>query len=124
MRTILVVDDEPEVRAMLRRALPLLLPCRVLEAEDGLAALAVIRDTPPDLVLLDIAMPRLDGWGVLRALQAEPATRTLPVVVISGHSFVSKTPDLDVGPVRLLPKPFRLTALRAVVNEVLGTPAG
>jgi CheY-like chemotaxis protein len=84
MPTVLIVDDEAEIRALWRAALARL-PCRILEAADGCAALAVIRATPPDLILLDIVMPQLDGWGVLRALQGDPHTRAIPVVIISGH---------------------------------------
>ena len=100
------------------------LPCRLLEAADGLAAIAVIRATPLDLILLDIVMPELDGWAVLRALQADPDTRTIPVVIISGHVLGAEEQVREWGAVRLLTKPFPLPLLQTVVSELLGIVPG
>src|SRR5438874_1046629 len=82
--TILVVDDEPAIRTMVRRMLARL-PCVVVEAGDGDEALAYVRREPPDLILLDIVMPRLDGWSVLRTLREDGFTPHIPVVLISGN---------------------------------------
>src|SRR5215218_10274119 len=83
--TILVVDDDPAIRAMVRHMLARL-PCTVVEASDGDEALAHVRREPPDLILLDIVMPRLDGRAVLHVLQADPLTRGIPVALISGNA--------------------------------------
>jgi CheY-like chemotaxis protein len=119
MPTLLVVDDEAEIRTLIRLALARL-PCRILEAADGLAALALIHTTPPDLILLDVIMPELDGWGVLRALQADPHTRAIPVVLVSGHILGDEQQIREWGAVGLLSKPFSLQALQALVRELLG----
>lgn len=123
MPTVLIVDDDAALRTLWRAALARL-PCTLLEAGDGLAALELIRATPPDLILLDIVMPELDGWGVLRALQADPTLATIPVVIISGHAIGDEAQVRAWGAVRLLTKPFPLPRLPAVVGEVLGLDAG
>jgi CheY-like chemotaxis protein len=122
MPTVLIVDDEAALRALWRAALARL-NCTLLEAGDGLAALELIRATPPDLILLDIVMPVLDGWGVLRVLQADPALSTIPVVIVSGHVLGDESQIHAWGAVRLLPKPFPLTALPALVCELLELPS-
>src|SRR3954469_2909221 len=117
--TVLIVDDDEALRELWGLALAAL-PCRLLEAADGLAALAVIRGTPLDLILLDIVMPELDGWAVLRALQAHPDTCTIPVVIISGHVLGAEEQVREWGAVRLLTKPFPLPLLQTIVSELLG----
>ncbi len=80
--TVLVVDDDAMVveiyRLTLERA-----GFKVLVAGDGTAALEVVSSTPPDLIFLDIKMPRMDGIEVLRRLAAEERTRAIPVVMLS-----------------------------------------
>jgi CheY-like chemotaxis protein len=117
--TVLIVDDDAEIRALWSLALGRL-PCQLLEAADGREALTIIEATPPDLILLDIIMPELDGWGVLRALQADPATRVIPVVIISGHVLGDDAEVRAWGAVRLLRKPFPLPTLPEVVGQLLG----
>jgi DNA-binding response OmpR family regulator len=84
-RRVLVVEDD----RVLRRACQASLVQRgftVLVAADGEEGLRLAREERPDLVLLDLLMPKLDGVGVLRALRADPATAALPVVVLSNSS--------------------------------------
>jgi len=118
MPTVLIVDDDEPCREIWRLVLTPL-SCTLLEAGDGLAALALIQATPPDLILLDIIMPKLDGWGVLAALQAEPRTRQIPVVILSAHVRRDDEQFQASGARRLLTKPFPLTELRDVVCELL-----
>src|SRR4051794_1321613 len=121
MPTILIADDEPAIRTMVRRMLARL-PCVVVEASDGVEALAHVRREPPDLILLDIVMPRLDGWAVLRTLQAEGFTPDIPVVLISGNVVLDAEAARDLGAAAVLPKPFQMTALRALVQALLKVP--
>ncbi|MEB0136673.1 ATP-binding protein [Actimicrobium sp. CCC2.4] len=90
-RRILIVDDQPGQRTMLAQ---MLLPMgfAITEAGSGAACLASIRAAPPDLVLLDIAMPEMDGWAVSRAIRALPGTATLPLLIVSANAF-----DLAAG---------------------------
>jgi CheY-like chemotaxis protein len=120
--TVLVVDDEPAIRTMVRRMLARL-PYTVVEARDGDEALTYVRREPPDLILLDIVMPRLDGWAVLRTLQEEGFTPDVPVVLISGNVVLDDAAARELGAAAVLPKPFQLTAVRALVQELLAVPA-
>jgi CheY-like chemotaxis protein len=87
---LLVVDDDPSMRDLLRRYLA---PdgWRVRDADGGEAALARMRDAVPDVVLLDLVMPTMDGFELLAALRREPAWRDVPVVVVTAKSL----PDAD-----------------------------
>jgi CheY-like chemotaxis protein len=119
--TILVVDDEPTIRTMVRRMLARL-PCVVVEASDGVEALAVVQRERPQLILLDIEMPGLDGWAVLRALHEEGLTQDIAVVLISGNVVLDEETARGLGAAAVLPKPFRMTAVRALVQDLLQLP--
>ena len=83
---VLVVDDEPGVLAMHARIVESQSPnCRVLRAQNGREALEIIREEHPDLVLLDLMMPELDGFGVLEAMREEEMSRNIPVIVLTGQ---------------------------------------
>jgi CheY-like chemotaxis protein len=82
--TVLVGDDEPAMVRLLARMLRADRPnLRILQAHDGLAVLNIARRERPDLLLLDLKMPDLDGLGVLRVLRGESSLREIPVVVIT-----------------------------------------
>ena len=121
MPTVLVVDDDPAIRTMVRHMLGRL-PCVVVEACDGEEALALVWCEPPQLILLDIVMPRLDGWAVLRTLQEEGSTRHIPVVLISGNVVLDEEAARELGAAAVLPKPFQLTAVRVLVRDLLKLP--
>jgi len=83
---VLVVDDDPNVAAMLREVLPEE-QFMVTSAPDGEACLQAVEEERPDIVLLDILMPRMDGFAVIECLRANPRTRGLPVIVLSAVEF-------------------------------------
>ena len=85
MKTIAVVEDNADNRLLLGALLGELY--RIVEYEDGIDALAGMRRQPPDLVLLDISLPGMDGSEVLRRLRAEPALRHLPVIALTAHAM-------------------------------------
>ena len=85
-KTVLVVDDDPSMLELHARILRSHMPnCRVLKAHNGVAALAVMAETRPDLVLLDLMMPEMDGFGVLRAMQENERVRGVPVIVLTAQ---------------------------------------
>jgi DNA-binding response OmpR family regulator len=114
---VLIVDDEPNVRLMLRTALESA-GYRVLEAADGLAALAQLRAGSCDLVLLDLRMPKLDGMETLARLrQHGDAT---PVVMLTAHgSIPDAVAAMKLGAIDFLTKPITPAALRSVVSDVI-----
>ena len=103
---VLVVDDEEGIRVLCRVNLELG-GYDVVEAEDGIRALEQARATRPDLIFLDLAMPRMDGWEVLEGLKEDPATASIPVILLT-----AKTSEEDQmkgwaeGILEYLPKPF------------------
>jgi len=116
---ILVVDDDPFNRRLLVHALNRE-GHETIEAADGDEALRLMQDEDPDVVLLDIAMPVLDGFGVLAAMKDLPALAGIPVVVISGiEEQDAIVRCIEMGADDFLPKPADITILRARVNAGL-----
>jgi PAS domain S-box-containing protein len=101
-RTVLVVDDEADSRELLSHLLEEL-GCEVVLARDGVEGLEVARATRPDLITLDLMMPRMNGWEMLRALREDPAVRDVPVVVVS--IVAGEGGGQVLGAVDLLTKP-------------------
>ncbi len=117
MATVLVVDDEPEIRASLRGVLGDE-GHRVLEADNGREALALIRAERPDLLLLDVWMPELDGIELLQILQNEHGRPQ--VIMISGHGNIeTAVKATKLGAFDFIEKPFSIDALLTLVNRAL-----
>lgn len=115
---VLVVDDNPDMRRYLTRIISGY--CRVEIAADGEAALAAARATRPDLVLSDVMMPKLDGFGLLRALRADPQTREIPIVILSARAGEeSLLQGIETGADDYLIKPFSARELLARVRAHL-----
>lgn len=117
--SILLVDDEPNVRNMLRQMLELS-GFEVAEAEDGLEALEVLEDMVPDIMILDVMMPNLDGVSLCKQLRADAEFATLPILMLSGktqHKAVEE--GLAAGANRYLRKPITVDELLKNVRELL-----
>jgi signal transduction histidine kinase/CheY-like chemotaxis protein len=115
---ILVVDDNADMRNYIRRLLAS--RWQVETASDGQDALEAIRSRKPDLVLTDVMMPGLDGFGLLRQLRAAPDLRGLPVIVLSARAGEeARVEGLDAGADDYLTKPFSARELIARVNANL-----
>lgn len=120
---ILVVDDDALNRRMLTATLERD-GHRTTAATDGPQALTALREDPPDVILLDIVMPGIDGIGVLERIKSEEAMRHLPVIMISGlDDTESVVRCLEIGADDFLPKPFDVAILRARVNAGLDRKA-
>jgi adenylate cyclase len=113
---VMVVDDSRTLRKILVQELHALGITSITQAVDGLDALAQLKDTQTDLMLLDMEMPQLDGFGVLEALKAENRLEWMSVIVISGADELEKTIRcIEIGADDYLPKPFNTVLFRARV---------
>jgi CheY-like chemotaxis protein len=117
--SILIVDDEGSIRTICRVNLETD-GMTVAEAADGREALERIRRQQPELVLLDVMMPDVDGWEVAAELAADPATRDIPVVFLSARaSREDKVRAQELGAVGYIVKPFDPVGLGATVRDTL-----
>ena len=121
-RCILVVDDDPGIRLLLvtylrRRGFEL------LEARNGRQALVEMRAGRADLVVMDLAMPEVSGWDVLRERMTDPSMRRIPMVVITANNIREVTAKMAGKRVdAVIGKPFDLETLLTAVTACLGDP--
>ena len=119
MTTILIVDDEPPILDLVRFTLEDA-DVRVVEASDGVEALAVARRVRPDLILLDVHMPRLDGFEACRQIRREPSLARTPIVMLTAASQeADRARGRDAGADEYLTKPFSPLALLALVEALV-----
>ena len=124
---ILCIEDDPEMIDMIR----LILKRReytVEGADGGKAGLQAVRESHPDLVLLDLMMPDMDGWDVYQQIKADPATREIPVIIVTARAQnIDRVMGLQIAKVDdYIVKPFSPRQLLESVERVLraGTSAG
>lgn len=118
---VLVVDDDDSVREVTQLALEAVGGWQVVPAGGGQEALDLARTDPPDAVLLDVMMPDLDGIATFRRLQADAATRDIPVVLLTAKVQVGDRQLWDDLPVRgVISKPFNPMTLADEVAALLG----
>jgi CheY-like chemotaxis protein len=120
MRRVLVADDTASSRVLVRTVLEHQ-GYEVIEAADGAEALAKALENPPDLILLDIQMPALDGFAVIERLRAEVRFAATPVVALTASAMQGdRERALAAGFSGYITKPIRLAALRSEVERLLG----
>ena len=96
---------------------------RVIEATDGEAGLAMARSERPDLILMDVSLPKIDGWEATRQLKADPATASIPVIALTAHALASdRDKAQEIGFDSYIPKPAEPRAVVAEVRRMLGNP--
>ena len=118
MASILIVEDHPTMRDAMRLVLEED-GHQVEEASDGEAGIAMVRDRPPDVVLLDLNIPVVSGAEVLRSLKADPATSEVLVVVVTATGEEGRSKALSQGADGYITKPFSPLALLRTVERVL-----
>ena len=120
-RRIAIIEDNPDSARLLRRVLQAQGEYQIDEAHDGLAGLDMVRKNAPDLILLDLMMPKLDGFGVIDALKADSRLRDVPVVVVTAMELTAaERRRLDGRVRRLLEKgTFLSTDILDDIDEIL-----
>ena len=118
-KKILVVDDEPDFRMMLRARLEAN-NYEVSEAEDGAVGLEKARNTKPDLIILDVMLPKMDGYKVARLLKFDEKHRNIPIVLLTARSQQSdRETGMEVGGDAYLTKPYNPEDMLEIVAKLL-----
>ncbi len=116
--TVLIVDDEKISRSVLLELLQD--DCRIILAKNGKQALERLREHKPDLILLDVVMPEMDGYQVIRQIKEDDSIRHIPVIFISGlDSVEDETLGLSLGAADYITKPFHMPIVRMRVRNHL-----
>jgi CheY-like chemotaxis protein len=119
MSTVLVIEDEAPLRANLVRILSAE-GCKVIAAADGDEGIRRVLEDRPDLVICDILMPRIDGFGVLAALRARPESAGIPFIFLTASADkVDLARGLQRGANEYVTKPFKIADLLAAVKRLL-----
>jgi DNA-binding response OmpR family regulator len=119
MAKILVVDDEEHIVMILKDSLEFS-GFQVITALDGQEALQAVDKENPDLVVLDIGMPKLDGWEVCRRLKSNEKTKDVPVIILTAYAQTSdQKKGASLGADRFITKPCDLTYLVEEINALL-----
>jgi len=116
---VLVIDDEAPIRLLCRVNLEAE-GMAVQEAGDGLAGLEAVRQQLPDVILLDVMMPGLDGWHVAEQLLDDERTRSIPIIFLTARAEVrDRARGIDAGGLDYVTKPFNPLELAPLVREVV-----
>jgi DNA-binding response OmpR family regulator len=119
MTRVLVIDDEAPIRLLCRVNLEAE-GMKVIEAADGPSGLEQAREHTPDVVLLDVMMPGLDGWRVAEHLLEDERTNEIPIIFLTARAeFRDRARGLDIGGVDYVTKPFNPLELAPLVRELL-----
>ena len=116
---VLIVDDEAPIRLLCRVNLEAE-QMQVLEAGDGPTGLEAARREKPDVILLDVMMPGLDGWRVAEELLEDPATSSIPIVFLTARAELrDRARGLDLGGLDYITKPFNPVDLAPMIRELI-----
>jgi DNA-binding response OmpR family regulator len=119
-KRILIAEDDPTIATLLARLLRT--KYEVILAEDGASALAkASRDPPPDLILLDVMMPGIDGFGLAQRLKLLPTAKRVPIIFITARDAPEDViKGIQLGARGYITKPFKLDAVLSKVQKALG----
>ena len=124
MTRVLVIDDEAPIRLLCRVNLEAE-GMEVLEASDGPTGLEKARKEEPDVILLDVMMPGLDGWRVAEELLEDPDTSSIPIVFLTARAELrDQARGLDLGGLDYVTKPFNPVELAQTIREVISRVEG
>jgi len=120
-KQILIVDDQEHLRELIQLCLEDLAGWNTLVAQSGQECLQILQTERPNAILLDISMPRMDGFAVYEILQSDPITRSIPVILLTARVLSSDMAEFaKMGVAGVIRKPFEATTLPGKVAEILG----
>ncbi len=117
MRRILLIDDEPDIRAVARVAIELVAGWEMVEADSGERGLEIAREAQPDAALIDYMMPQMDGPATVKALRADPECSTIPLIFLTAKDLGDSHDWLIDG---VIAKPFDPLTLGHDIAQRLG----
>ena len=116
LKKILIADDEPNIRLLVKKLLGK--DYSVLEANDGQEAISIARNKKPDLILMDIMMPKMDGYTACSTLKTDQATKDIPVIMLTGLGFeLNKALAKEIGADAYITKPFSHQDLLKAIGQ-------
>lgn len=118
-KCVLIVDDEEDVRAIAQMGLEMATDWNVLCASCGEEALAIAQTNQPDVILLDMMMPDMDGRATLQQLKANPTTKHIPVILVTAKAQSSQDSLSELDVAAVFAKPFRPLKLAEQISAVL-----
>jgi len=122
MQKLLYVEDNEDNFYMLQLRFDVLGGYEVLRARDGAVAIAMAANKRPDLILMDLNLPEIDGWEAIRRLRADPATRDIPIIALSAHAMAGdRETALATGCDDFDTKPIEFSRLLAKIEQALAT---
>jgi CheY-like chemotaxis protein len=119
-KKILIVDDDPDIRLFLAFSLKKA-GYEVLQAANGAKALDILKDGTPDLIVTDAMMPVLDGYELIKAVKGEPASRGIPMLMLTGKDSEGLT-EGNARPEAYMRKPFATPDILALIQKLLTNP--
>jgi len=114
----LIIDDDPDLLMLVRRTLEFTAGWEVTTAASGAAGIDLARATPPQVILVDVMMPEMDGYEVCRRLKGDPATAAVPVVLLTARRDLNGLKLADSGAAGVLLKPFEPAELARQVRAL------
>jgi two-component system, cell cycle response regulator DivK len=118
--TVLVVDDEPDNSTIAEKIFTFN-GATVRLASNGIEGLLALKEITPSFILLDLSMPRMDGWAMLEKIRENPVTRNIPVIALTAHAMDGdKERVLSAGFNGYIAKPFRYADFLAEIKQCLG----
>ena len=125
MRRLLYIEDNEDNLYMLQLWFDVLGGYEILSARDGVAGIAMAAAERPDLILMDLNLPEIDGWEATRRLKADPATRDIPIIALSAHAMAGdREKALATGCDDFDTKPVEFDRLLAKVEQALAAKDG
>jgi two-component system, cell cycle response regulator DivK len=119
-RRILVVEDNPDNMVLIVDVL-ISLNYEVIQATDGLRGIEMVNEERPDLVLMDLSLPKMDGWTATRKLKEENDLKTIPIIALTAHAMVGdRERAIDAGCDDYVSKPINIQELATKLKKFLG----